>query len=290
MALVCGTHSGGFHADDVLALALIRVFRDPAASIVRTRDLDRLAACDVVFDVGGEFDPAAGRFDHHQSDYQGDRSSAGMILDWLRDEDCVDEDVADALRAELVDYVDAVDNGRQTPAAGVPCFSSLVGMTTNGAVDMDARYLAAVAFAEHVVAGIRDGVLSVRRAREIVWAAMDEAVAQGCRTLFLEDYVPWKRAYFERGGEDHPTDFVVFPAEGAWRIMAIPPQPGSFANKVPLPEAWAGLVDEDLSEVVGVAGARFCHKNRFIAVFATREGALEAMQKWGLGGLQTSAP
>jgi uncharacterized UPF0160 family protein len=34
--------------------------------------------------------------------------------------------------------------------------------------------------------------------------------------------------------------------------------------------------------VVGVPGCLFCHKNLFIAVFATRAGAQEAIQKWGL--------
>lgn len=290
MPLLCGTHSGGYHADDVLAFALIRVFRDRDAEVVRTRDMDRLAACDVVFDVGGAFDPESGRFDHHQSDYTGDRSSAGMVLDWLEAEGDVDREVAEALRREVVTYVDAVDNGRRTPSEGLPCFSSLVGMTTNGAnEDVDRRYLEAVRFAEWVVVGIRDGHYEFRRARELVSSAMDEAVAAGRRTLFLEDYVPWKRAYFEHGGAEHPTDFVVFPAEGAWRLLAIPPEPGSFANKVPLPEAWAGLVDDELARVVGVDGARFCHKNRFIAVFASREATLEAMRRWDLGGLGPSS-
>ena len=54
---------------------------------------------------------------------------------------------------------------------------------------------------------------------------------------------------------------------------------GSFDQKRSLPEEWAGLVDDELVAVTGVAGARFCHKNRFIMVFDTLEGLLEAMQK-----------
>ena len=53
MALTVGTHSGTFHADDVLAFALLRVFVDADAVPVRTRDKDKLDACDVVIDVGG---------------------------------------------------------------------------------------------------------------------------------------------------------------------------------------------------------------------------------------------
>jgi uncharacterized UPF0160 family protein len=62
-----GTHDGSFHADEALACFLLKLLphaRD--AAIVRTRDAARLAACDAVVDVGGVFDAAALRFDHHQ--------------------------------------------------------------------------------------------------------------------------------------------------------------------------------------------------------------------------------
>lgn len=36
------------------------------AEIVRTRDPQRLAGCDVLVDVGGEYDPGRHRYDHHQ--------------------------------------------------------------------------------------------------------------------------------------------------------------------------------------------------------------------------------
>lgn len=36
------------------------------AEIIRTRDPTQLAECDIVVDVGGEFDPKRHRYDHHQ--------------------------------------------------------------------------------------------------------------------------------------------------------------------------------------------------------------------------------
>lgn len=36
------------------------------AEIIRTRDPALLAECDIVVDVGGEFDPKKHRYDHHQ--------------------------------------------------------------------------------------------------------------------------------------------------------------------------------------------------------------------------------
>ncbi len=37
------------------------------ATIVRSRDPEALARCDIVVDVGGEYDPARHRYDHHQA-------------------------------------------------------------------------------------------------------------------------------------------------------------------------------------------------------------------------------
>lgn len=62
-----GTHSGVFHCDDALACFMLKClpkFKD--AEIIRTRDESLLKDCDVVVDVGGVYDAATQRFDHHQ--------------------------------------------------------------------------------------------------------------------------------------------------------------------------------------------------------------------------------
>src|ERR1700734_1371338 len=77
----CGTHDGTFHADEVTACALLLLFNlIDADKIVRTRDLEVLETCEYVCDVGGLYDPARKLFDHHQKDYEGSLSSAGMVL------------------------------------------------------------------------------------------------------------------------------------------------------------------------------------------------------------------
>lgn len=42
------------------------MFLPQNAEIVRTRVPAQLACCDIVVDVGGEFDPQRHRYDHHQ--------------------------------------------------------------------------------------------------------------------------------------------------------------------------------------------------------------------------------
>ena len=46
-------------------LKLLPRYKD--ATIVRSRDPKELAPCHIVVDVGGEYDPAAHRYDHHQA-------------------------------------------------------------------------------------------------------------------------------------------------------------------------------------------------------------------------------
>ncbi|MCP4449361.1 MAG: MYG1 family protein [Myxococcales bacterium] len=282
MALRLATHNGPFHADDVLAAALVRVFLDAEATVVRTRKSELLEEADVVFDVGGVFDPALGRFDHHQREYQGNRSSAGMVLDWIESRGEVDASVAASLRTHLVDYVDAVDTGARASAGDVPCFSSMVGVLVERAEDsdFDKWYERSVGMAVDIVEAISMGCLRSERDALAVRTAMEDSVAADRRVLFFEEYLKWKPAYFEAEGAEHPTDYVLFPGRGDWRVVTIPVAVDSKDDKRKLPEEWAGLEGEALASVVGVTGARFCHKNRFIAAFADRDSALEALRAW----------
>jgi uncharacterized UPF0160 family protein len=286
MPLLVATHHGAFHADDVLAFSLVRAFVDPAAQVVRSRAPQDWERADIVVDVGGVYDPGRGRFDHHQKEYQGPLSAAGMVLLWLEETGRVEAGLAAELRARLVEYVDDVDNGRVEPKAGVPCFASIVHLCNQGAEeleDFDRRFLDAVRVADLLVAGLRSEHEEREEASAVVRAAMDEAERRGSNLLRLPRYVRWKPAYFAMGGEEHPTEYVIMPGlDGSSRAIAIPPAEGSFGKKRPLPEAWAGLVDEELVVACGVEGARFCHKNCFICVFDTEEHLLEALTGAGL--------
>jgi uncharacterized UPF0160 family protein len=275
MGLHVATHSGPFHADDVLAWALVQCFVDDDATVVRTRDPDALDAADLVFDVGGSYDASKLRFDHHQASYQGPLSSAGMVLEWLLQSERIERALFEELRLQIVHYVDEVDNGRVAPIEGVPCFPSIVGSFNLGCEtldDFDQAFRRAAEAAMGVVRGIAAGVAQSDRNAELVQIAMSEAAEQERNYMVLNRYVKWKKAYFEQGGRDHCTEFLLHPGiDDRWRVIAIPPEPGSFDKKLPLPKEWAGLRDEELAQISGVKGAVFCHKNCFIAVWETRE-------------------
>lgn len=286
MPLSVATHSGPFHADDVLAVALLRTFVDAEATVVRTRDLARIAEADVVVDVGGIHDPATCRFDHHQASYTGGYSSAGMVLEWLAESDRVRPALATRLRDGVVAYVDDVDNGRRSPDPAVPCLPLMVQALNQPAstlAEFDRAFDGAVAMAEAYVRGVVAAQDADDRAEAVVAAEMRRADGAGSNLILLEEYVRWKAPYFRLGGATHRTEFVIHPGpDGSWRAAAIPPKRDSFDQKRSLPEAWAGLTDGELEAATGVEGARFCHKNRFITVFDTREGLLRAMAGAGM--------
>ncbi|EXJ84707.1 hypothetical protein A1O3_05377 [Capronia epimyces CBS 606.96] len=84
---IIGTHNGHFHADEALAVYMLRLLPDYAsAALVRTREPTLLETCHTVVDVGGEYDASKNRYDHHQRtfdttfpDHKTKLSSAGLV-------------------------------------------------------------------------------------------------------------------------------------------------------------------------------------------------------------------
>ena len=84
-----GTHNGHFHADEALAVYLLRLLPTYTnASLTRTRDTPTLNECTIVCDVGGIHDHSAKRYDHHQREFTATfpgkatkLSSAGLV--WM---------------------------------------------------------------------------------------------------------------------------------------------------------------------------------------------------------------
>jgi len=82
-----GTHNGHFHADEALAVYMLRLLPQYAsAGLVRTRDQALLDTCHTVVDVGGVYDSSVNRYDHHQRtfnttfpDHKTKLSSAGLV-------------------------------------------------------------------------------------------------------------------------------------------------------------------------------------------------------------------
>lgn len=289
------THSGGFHADELLSsVILTRLF--PKAELIRSRDKTWItpATDRIIYDVGGDFDAAAQIFDHHQrpnplrEDGQ-PYSSFGLVWaqygrDYLRAMDVPITDI-DAIHASFdrgfVLPVDLVDNGAVNTSEAGPLFSGLTlpvlleSLKTvfddreDGADDR--AFMAALPVARALVEAQVKRKAAKLRAEAMVMAAID-AAGQG-RILDLPMGMPF-RAGVEKAGADHLL-FAIHPRGSDWTLTTIRVGDDTFENRADLPAAWAGLADAALEAASGVAGAKFCHNGRFIAVASNRDAILE---------------
>ena len=289
------THSGGFHADELLSTVILtRLFRD--AELVRSRDKAWITPGEgrIIYDVGGHFDAEARIFDHHQrpnplrEDGQ-PYSSFGLIWaqygrDYLRAMDVPERDI-EAIHGSFdrgfVLPVYLLDNGAVNAAEAGPLFAGLTlpvlleslkpvfDDREDGADDRAFRDALPVARA-FVEAQINRKAAKYR-AEAMVMAAIEAAGDR--RVLELPMGMPF-RAGVEAAGAAHLL-FVVHPRGTDWALTTIRTGDDTFDNRADLPAAWAGLTDGALEQASGVTGAKFCHNGRFIAVAASREAVLE---------------
>ncbi len=268
--ITIATHNGNFHADDVFSIAALKLIF-PSFNLVRTRDYDVMDKADLVIDVGGIYDAEKGRFDHHQKGGAGAReneipySSFGLVWQKYGVEICQgNEKVAAALDRGLVSTIDAIDCGFVEGVYDGITLSQTIGMfnpTWEEDRDFDDCFDEAVTYASHIlnrfIASANGGI----SAKEIVAEAIEKA--EDPRIIVLEKYTPWKRTVHKLA-ED--ALFVIYPSQtGEWRIQTVPVELGSFENRKPLPQPWAGLSDKELQDETGIDDAMFCHNGLFIA-------------------------
>ncbi|MDN3507566.1 MAG: MYG1 family protein, partial [Simkaniaceae bacterium] len=209
-----GTHDGPFHADEVTACALLLLFdqidRD---KIHRTRDRSVIDKCEYVCDVGGIYDPSKKRFDHHQVDYVGKLSSAGMILEYLNKEKIIEDNLFEHINKSLVIGVDAVDNGHVSQPLGHCSYSGVISNfvppTYDATVDeFNAAFFAALDFAS----GHLSRLLTRYAYAQSCKGKVKQAMQEGKEVLYFDEAMPWMDAFFEFGGDDHPAQFLIMPA------------------------------------------------------------------------------
>ncbi|KAI4245127.1 MAG: hypothetical protein L6R40_002726 [Gallowayella cf. fulva] len=343
-----GTHNGHFHADEALAVYLLRLLPTYSPStLLRTRDPSLLSTCHTVVDVGGEYEPTQNRYDHHQRTFDTTfpnkstkLSSAGLVYlhfgkaiiaqrTALHPESPDTELLWQKLYTEFIEAIDANDNGisvyppsetssltKRFNDSGIT-LSSLVSdlnhdfsisasptstahetNDANSASDPDPQ---AVEDTRFLAASSLMGTTFLRKlnnfhtswlpARSTVLAAYEnrfENDPQG-RTLVFHEPTPWKdHLYtFESPSSPSASDsqvlYVLYPesaVQGAkWRIQAVPVSRDSFESRKPLPEAWRGLRDEELSAKSGVEGCVFVHASGFIGGNGREEGAREMARR-----------
>jgi uncharacterized UPF0160 family protein len=303
--MIIATHSGKFHADDVCAAAVLNaVF--PGCELIRTRNPETIRAADFAVDVGGIWDPQAGRFDHHQKGFDGARqsgvvyASAGLVwkeygaryvmhvaqrsAGYAASEEQARQ-IAYAIDADLVQYLDMSDTGAARNAPGGYGLSAVISGfnptwidereagSAEAAEEMRMRqFRRAMDFMADILANAVKyrvgGLLAVEQVRQ-------SEQLEGGKVLFVSNgALPWATVV---RNEMPKVLFVISRnlAEQRYMLHTVPAAPDSFDARKDLPAAWAGLQSAELAAVTGVADAGFCHNNLFIASAGSFEGVLE---------------
>lgn len=269
-------HNGVFHADDVFAVALLRLVAGNF-KIIRTRSMEYLheAPGRVVVDVGEDI------FDHHGSQsYKVFRHDVGITDE---DGDFVEVDVpacGASLLAEILEEMGLIqigdrlenelisicmqDNGKVWPYK--PKISFIQEFNTVFDEDrslQDAFFEKAVGLVTQIISRMIIADEADIRSEEIVQQLpLDEEVVE------VVPGTPWweKLAF-----PDSKAKFVIYYGDNdTWYIQCVPESLSDrFSKRVPLPETWTKRPRNQGDFV-------FCHAGRFIAGFKTREAAVQA--------------
>lgn len=287
--IVIKTHDGCFHADDVFAVVVLEeVIRRAGETSVVIRSRDPDIPADFLVDVGREYDPERGRFDHHQEGGAGYRNTVGgepyaafgVVWKHFGPSLCKGYKAANLIDHRLVRHVDVADCGVSTlPSYSIsnaikafnPCWD-------DDPHDFDSKFKDACNYARVLLLREMERVVSGVRAEYKVRKAVTKSRKHGIRPdiAFLPQFIPWKSVM---ANEYPDVRVVVFPdVSGEW-IARCTTIKGSGRTHILFPSPWASLSGDELEAETGVPGSVFCHANRFMVVHKTKEGALALAEK-----------
>lgn len=281
------THSGSFDPDDVLAVASLQLHLGiDNMQIIRSRDQAVIDKADWVIDVGGHYNAATHRFDHHQNGVPKREngipySAFGLIWKDYGIDIAGTKEAADYIETKLVLPIDAADNHVTV------CHPGQAGVTAFQFFDLidamrpmwgseegyDTQFLKAVEFAHNLLRRL----IAHGQAYDDMHEMIRERYESNEQKIVLEFTEPIPRYALTKYKD---VQVVVSPVTAEdvdhWMAAVVPVQERSFQNRVIFPEAWAGLAHEELEAISGIEGAIFCHKERYIFVAETKKAALKA--------------
>ena len=222
-----GTHNKIFHADEITAIALLKVFTCHSFAIHRIdHQSTDFSAYDMVIDIGRKFDGVK-YFDHHQN--KGGKSSAGLIWDYIGQGEHYPR------ISKLIHIVDMQDTGVQK--AGDFEYPSLIKAFNSRNLlgeEQELQFEKAVEFAVTVLSSMKEAKEEMDDAKEVV---KNSYFFQGNpKVIELEKFTPHWTSYIN--GISQPNIKAVVwqdEEEENWKVKLTPKVPGRFElNAKPL--------------------------------------------------------
>lgn len=185
------THAGSFHADEVMATALLEILYDEIL-LARVGEVEEAKEDAFIYDVG------LGNYDHHQEDKARREngiaySSVGLIwrdygkevLKKMGIEDNLEDYFLD-IDEQLIMPIDALDNGEGERAPmTITSVISLNNPFWNAQKTSDEAFLESVSFAHTVFCGYVDYLTTVYQDQELDWDKGYEWLDQVLKKLVL---------------------------------------------------------------------------------------------------------
>ena len=270
--LKAATHGQPNHLDEMVAICLLKAAYDIDQVDFLSRDEitpEKLDEYDFVVDIGGEYDPERGRFDHHQGNDPRvvNKSAAGLVFDFLVSEGKITEDEADYLRP-VIKLVDMTDNGLIKPDPNDPLrraytllsvssfIKSITGMRHNPDKDRE--------FADMFQNVVDKWIEFAQQWGKCKKEIDEEGIVVGRAVLLTsaENYGPPMLEYLS---EKTIFELVGFQAEPSKFILRVVEEPDGTKritlNKDMLPQA------------------QFVHRNGFMAVYRNMSQAIEDIRQ-----------
>src|SRR5574343_267328 len=169
------TNAGNFHADEVLATALLREngFDQIIERKFKIADDELIDPKIMIFDIGGVYNPDSLKFDHHHNANL--PASNILIADWLVSIGKIDVRVREKLQTFLQPVLD-VDRGlipNGGPAAGLNAIVRGFNPPTGSPADYDAAFDVAVKLCQQIIAvQIKNAQKAVDD--EVRWSALEK--------------------------------------------------------------------------------------------------------------------
>ena len=293
--LIIGTHNGIFHADEVVACAILcLLYSNMSVQILRTRDEKLLTQCDICVDIGG------GKYDHHQKGFNKARkngvkyASAGLVwnsygrelLSSVMKKYFSEEksSIVDALFKSFDDSfiipVDYEDNGVAVETHHFSFISSFLPLWFNNTQnDFNNKFHKALMTTISILEELIKSSIGKEITKEILFSRYksEDYYFDGILEIPSQT-IDWLETTIEinSSNNNRKINFVIFPyPAGGWAAQCVPPSLSEkFAQRIPFPSEWAGQTDK-LPEISKVEGANFCHNGCFFIRATSKEAVVK---------------
>jgi uncharacterized UPF0160 family protein len=319
--LTLATHGSNFHADDLCATGILKTFfayfyPKIQIKVIRTLDQKKIEAADIVYDIGGVYNPKKLRFDHHQKGGAGERTNgtkyAAIGLVWkeygtqicsyhtermtgkkaTRAQAIAQSEI---VQKRFISHIDAMDNGQMTYTT---LFEDVVPLTLDNYFEMcktgissqgksipetnklyDKAFFKLIPMVQSWLQDILTYAIYKERDDRLALAVYKKAKDK--RIIVCDRFY-----YFNFGKFEEPLVTVYPDPRGYWAAKIVRAHEDSYDARFYFPDAWAGLSGASLEEVTHIEGSMFCHNAKFLIVGKTKEIVLrmitQAFQEKGI--------